>query len=119
WAGGEDALAHRHRPSYRISWDKVLEYRPHVIVLTCCGYALPRCLAEGRVLLRMPNACELPAVRDRRGFATDGSAYFSRPGPRIVESLEILAHLIHPERFAPPPLRDSWARVDLQQAALQ
>jgi iron complex transport system substrate-binding protein len=55
-------------------------------------------------LAKMEGAHELPAMRSGRVYATDGSAYFSRPGPRIVESLEILAHLIHPEIFPPPPL---------------
>jgi iron complex transport system substrate-binding protein len=116
-AGGEDALAHRHRPSYRVSWNQVLDFAPELIVLTCCGYDLVRCLAEAPLLLRMQNASQLPAIRDGRVFATDGSSYFSRPGPRIVDSLEILAHLIHPERFAPPALPGSWAKVDLQRAA--
>jgi iron complex transport system substrate-binding protein len=116
-AGGEDALSHRHRPSYRISWDQVLSHAPEIIILTCCGYDLQRCLREARLLAQMPNASELPAFREDRVFATDGSSYFSRPGPRIVDSLEIMAHLIHPELFAAPPLPGSWAKVHLDCAA--
>jgi len=57
---------------------------------------------------------ELPAVKAGRVFAVDGSSYFSRPGPRMVESLEILAHLVHLELFAPPPLEDAFARLHLR-----
>jgi iron complex transport system substrate-binding protein len=116
-AGGEDALSHRHRPSYRISWEQVLSYSPEIIVLTCCGYDLQRCLREAQLLVHMPNASELPAFREDRVFATDGSSFFSRPGPRIVDSLEIMAHLIHPELFAAPHLLGSWAKVHLDCAA--
>jgi iron complex transport system substrate-binding protein len=65
----------------------------------------------------MPHIEQLPAVRTGRVFATDGSSYFSRPGPRIVDSLEILAHVIHPELCKAPPLRAAWARVDLTSRA--
>jgi iron complex transport system substrate-binding protein len=65
----------------------------------------------------MPNASQLPAFREGRVFATDGSSYFSRSGPRIVDSLEIMVHLIHPEIFAAPPLPGSWAKVRFDRAA--
>ena len=61
---------------------------------------------------------ELPAVRDGKVFATDSSAYFARPGPRIVESLEILAHIIHPEMFPPPALVDAFRQVERTQALM-
>lgn len=116
-AGGEDALSHRHRPSFRIPWSRVLDYAPEVIVLTCCGCDLRRCLKEAKILAHMPNASQLPAFREGRVFATDGSSYFSRSGPRVVDSLEIMAHLIHPEIFAAPPLPGSWAKVRFDRAA--
>src|SRR6185437_4349602 len=92
-AGGRDDLAAAHQPSRRIEWDKVVAFAPEVIVLTCCGFDLGRCAEEGETLAHMPGAPDLPAFANGRVYATDGSAYFSRPGPRIVESLEILAHL--------------------------
>ena len=98
-AGGRDNLARLHQPSTRIDWRQVLDFAPEVIVLTCCGFDLARNLREAEILARFERVAELPAVRDGRVYAADGSAYFSRPGPRIVDSLEILAHLIHPELF--------------------
>ena len=116
-AGGRDDLSHHHRPSYRIEWSRVLEFSPEVIVLTCCGFSLERCKQEADILAQYEGVHELPAARSGRIFATDGSSYFSRSGPRIVDSLEILAHLIHPELFAAPPLTDAFAPLRLATAA--
>jgi iron complex transport system substrate-binding protein len=112
-AGGKDDLANLHRPSYRIPWEKVTQFSPEVMVLTCCGFNLSRCEQERASLLQFPGVRELPAVKTGRVFATDGSSYFSRPGPRIVESLELLAHLIHPELYPAPPLSDAFSRLDV------
>jgi iron complex transport system substrate-binding protein len=112
-AGGRDDLARLHQPSRRIDWSKVVAYAPEVMVLTCCGLNLQRCQAEAARLAEYEGIYELPAVKAGRVYATDGSAYFSRPGPRIVESLEILAHLIHPKLFAPPPLKDAFSLLKL------
>src|SRR5579859_4104341 len=112
-AGGRDDLSNLHRPSYRIEWSKVIDFSPEVIVMTCCGFNLARCKSEGDLLANFESVGDLPAVKAGRIFATDGSSYFSRPGPRIVESLEILAHLIHPELFAPPPMPGAFSLIDL------
>ena len=119
-AGGRDELSNLHRPSYRIEWSKVIDFSPEVIVMTCCGFNLNRCKSEGDILVKYAGFGELPAVKAGRVFATDGSSYFSRPGPRIVDSLEILAHLIHPELFAPPPVSGAFSSIDLTRCgALQ
>lgn len=115
-AGGRDDLATDGRPSRRIDWNRVLEFAPEVIVLTCCGFDLARCAAEADILATFDRVHELPAARSGRIFATDGSSYFSRPGPRIVESLEILAHIVHPRIFAAPDLPRSFSRVELSRA---
>lgn len=111
-AGGIDELARAGRPSTRIEWERVLEFSPEIMVLTCCGYKLPRVIQEAGTLARFPGFHDLPAARSNRVFATNGSDYFSRPGPRIVDSLEILAHLVHPELFPAPPLEQAFAAVD-------
>lgn len=110
-AGGEDGLANLHRPSQRVEWSQVLDFAPEILVLTCCGFNLARVKEEARLLMTFSGAADLPALKSGRVFAVDGSAYFSRPGPRIVESLEILAHLIHPELFLPPSLPQAWSPV--------
>jgi iron complex transport system substrate-binding protein len=114
-AGGEDALAARHRPSYRIPWSAVLEFAPEVIVLTCCGYDLERCLREAERLQDFDQAHNVPAIQTGRVYATDSAAYFARPGPRIVDSLEILAHMIHPQMF-PPARSQAFRRISSRKS---
>ncbi|HEY6291376.1 MAG TPA: cobalamin-binding protein [Terriglobia bacterium] len=117
-AGGHDDLAVLHRPSRRVEWSKVLDFAPEVIVLTCCGFSLSRCEQEGEILAKFEGVQDLPAAKAGRIHATDGSAYFSRPGPRIVESLEILGHLIHPNLFPAPPLPGAFSSLKLPSAEL-
>jgi len=116
-AGGTDALANPGGPSSRIEWNRVLDAAPEVIVLTCCGYKLPKVIQEARMLSALDGIEELPAVRNNRVYATNGSDYFSRPGPRIIDSLEILAHLVHPEIFSAPRFPEAFSAVDLAVAA--
>jgi iron complex transport system substrate-binding protein len=99
-AGGEDVLGRRGQDSTRIAWEAVVAARPEVLVLACCGYRAERTLRDLPKLSRAPGWQNLPAARHGRVYAVDGSAYFSRPGPRIVDSLEILAEILHPELFA-------------------
>ena len=114
-AGGQDALSHHYKPSYRIDWNRVLEFAPEVIVLTCCGFDLHRCKQEAESLATFDGVFASPAAKAGHIFANDGSAYFSRPGPRIVDSLEILAHMIHPELFSPPALSGAFSAIDLSR----
>jgi iron complex transport system substrate-binding protein len=72
-------------------------------------------MQEAELLAAFEGALTLPAAKTGRIFATDGSAYFSRPGPRIVDSLELLAHLIHPELFSAPSLSGAFAAIDLSR----
>ena len=98
-AGGVEPLGRKGRDSTRIPWDTVLDAQPDAIVLACCGQHSQRTLADLPILRQYPGWESLPAVRSGRVFAVDGSAYFSRPGPRIVDSLEILAEILHPNLF--------------------
>jgi iron complex transport system substrate-binding protein len=98
-AGGHDSLGRKHEPSVQIAWDTVLEAQPEVIVLALCGYDVDRARCDYELLKRFPGFDSLPAARGGRVNIVDATAYFSRPGPRIVESLEILAGILHPEIF--------------------
>lgn len=99
-AGGTDPLGRLGEDSTRIRWESVLDARPDVIVLACCGYQTQRTISDMPILRGYPGWDDLPAVRNGRVYVVDGSAYFNRPGPRVVDSLEILAEVIHPELFA-------------------
>jgi len=108
-AGGRDVLGSVGAPSERVDWERVAAAAPDVVVLMPCGYDLRRTLAERPVVEALPGWAALPAVRAGRVYAVDGSSYFNRPGPRLVDGLELLAHLLHPERFSAPPLCDAVA----------
>jgi iron complex transport system substrate-binding protein len=101
-AGGKNLLSQAGRHSTYTAWSDLAELDPQRILVMPCGFDLPRTIAESAALARLPGWKTLSAVRGSRVFAVDGSAYFNRSGPRIVDSLEILAHLVHPQRFGPP-----------------
>ena len=102
-AGGEETLGQEGQRSRTLSWDEVAAAQPEVVFVACCGFDLARTLADVDALRSVPAWRDLAAVRAGRVFVTDGSQYFSRPGPRIVDSLEILAHALHPELHPLPP----------------
>jgi iron complex transport system substrate-binding protein len=101
-AGGFDPLGLKGKDSTRVEWGSVLDARPETIVLACCGYPIERTRRDIPILRSYSGWDSLPAVRRERVFLVDGCAYFSRPGPRIVDSLELLAGIIHPEFFLEP-----------------
>ncbi|MDE2356827.1 MAG: cobalamin-binding protein [Alphaproteobacteria bacterium] len=99
-AGGEDPLGRPGRDSVRIAWDAVLEAAPEVLIVSPCGLDLERAKIEAAALAARPGWSRLPAVRQGLVFAVDANAYFARPGPRVVEGVALLAHLLHPDRVA-------------------
>jgi iron complex transport system substrate-binding protein len=98
-AGGLDPLGRKHQPSVQIDWQQVLDARPEIIVLALCGYAVDLARRDYQLLQRFPGFDSLPAARRGEVYAVDASAYFTRPGPRIVDSLEILVGILHAEEF--------------------
>src|SRR5919198_3932268 len=101
-SAGTNVLATPGEPSRRVTWGAVADAAPEVIVFMPCGYYLEQAEAEARELFDQPEFAGTPAARGGQVFAVDASSYFSRPGPRIVDGLEILAWAIHPEAFAEP-----------------
>lgn len=98
-AGGSDELARRGTDSVRIAWADVVAWAPEILVFAPCGFNLEKALEQVPYLERLPGWAELPAVRNHRTYAVDANSYFARPGPRVVEGTELLAHLIHPDIF--------------------
>jgi iron complex transport system substrate-binding protein len=119
-AGGEPGLTVPGAHSTYADWDQVVAYDPQVVVIMPCGFDLERSIVEAQVLPGMTAWNRLTAVRDRRVYAADGNAYFNRSGPRLVDSLEILAHLFHPRLFRPPQPagQQAWRRLDTRGDAL-
>ena len=102
-AGGEEVLAGPGEPSARLSWEEVYEAAPEVLVLMPCGFDARRTVEEARRVLPRVSGPDLPAVRDGRVWTVDANSYFSRPAPRLVEGVELLAHILHPEAFPEAP----------------
>jgi iron complex transport system substrate-binding protein len=99
-AGGIDGLGQKGEPSKQIEWEEVRAFAPEVVVLMPCGFDVGRSLREIPLLSRRSGWNELPAVKTDRVYAVNGSAYFNRSGPRLIDGLEILAAIIHPEIFS-------------------
>jgi iron complex transport system substrate-binding protein len=98
-AGGACVFGEPGRHAPWMSWDELRARDPEVIVVLPCGFDIARSRADLPLLTARPDWPRLRAVRGGRAFVADGNAFFNRPGPRLVESLEILAELVHPEAF--------------------
>ncbi len=101
-AGGLPVLSPEGEYSIRVPWQELRATDPEVLVIACCGHSVDRTMQDIPVLEALPGWHELRAVRDRRTYVADGSAYFSRPGPRLVDTLELLAYILHPGIFEKP-----------------
>ena len=76
-----------------------MEYAPEVLILAPCGFNLEEVVRQAHLLTTFPGWERLPAIERGRVYAVDANSYFARPGPRVVEGVELLAHIIHPDRF--------------------
>ncbi|HEX6979586.1 MAG TPA: cobalamin-binding protein [Alphaproteobacteria bacterium] len=98
-AGGRNLLGESGRHSPSLAWDDLVRAEPEVILVLPCGFDIARTRAEMPALTGRAEWRELPAVRSGAVYLLDGNQYFNRPGPRLVESLEIVAEILHPETF--------------------
>jgi iron complex transport system substrate-binding protein len=112
-AGGADVLAVPGKASARIEWRDLATAAPEVVVLMPCGFGVDRAVVDSKILSDLPGWRDLPAVRRGAVFAVDASSYFSRPGPRLVDGVEILAHVLHPEAFP-----REWPKAALMRLAV-
>jgi iron complex transport system substrate-binding protein len=101
-AGGKPGLSRAGQHSPAVTWDLLKDFNPDVLILTPCGFSVQRAKSALPELLALSGFNELAAVRRGRLHILDGNAYFNRPGPRLVDSLEITASLLHPPLFPPP-----------------
>jgi iron complex transport system substrate-binding protein len=110
-AGGTNLFGKSGEHSPWMKFEELAAADPEVIMLAPCGFGIPRASEELHLLQKQSGWKQLRAVRDGRVFIADGNQYFNRPGPRIVESLEILAELIHPQTFRFGHEGAGWRRV--------
>jgi iron complex transport system substrate-binding protein len=109
-AGGDDPLASKGKESRRIEWPTVVDAAPGVLILMPCGLSRERTLRELPRVMERPGWSSIPAVRSGEVYHADGPAYFNGGGPRLVDGLEILAEILHPETF-PRRRRAGYARI--------
>jgi iron complex transport system substrate-binding protein len=98
-AGGSDQLGRRGTDSVRVAWEAVLQSAPEVLIVMPCGFDLEQAATQARALPGYPGWSDIPAVQSGRVYVVDANAYFARPGPRVIDGIELLAHLLHPALF--------------------
>ncbi len=110
-AGGWDVLGQDGERSQETTWDAVAEMDPEMLLLMPCGFHLAETVEEWERTPRPSWYAELPAVRRGQVFAVDGSAYFSRPGPRVIDGIELLAEILDPDAFEEIAPIGSWTPI--------
>lgn len=96
-AGGDEVLGQIGAPSRELQWSEVLDANPDVMMIACCGFSIDRTLDDLPKLVSYPGFARLKCIGNGQVYLADGSQFFNRPGPRLVDSLELLAHALHPE----------------------
>jgi iron complex transport system substrate-binding protein len=95
-AGGVEMIGGEGQRSRTVAWSEIVNADPEYLFIVCCGFDIERTRCDLPILTSYPGFGNLACVRSEQVYVLDGSAYFSRPSPRLVDSLEILAHLLHP-----------------------
>ncbi|HKO74917.1 MAG TPA: ABC transporter substrate-binding protein [Gaiellaceae bacterium] len=108
-AGGMEIAGIAGEPSFRMRWTDVAGLEPDTVVLAPCGFDLDRTLSEVVTLDLSAHLLGTKARQESRVFAVDANGYFSRPGPRLVDGVELLAYLLHPDAYSDPGI--PWSRV--------
>ena len=107
-AGGQNLLGTKGQHSPWLAWETLLTTNPDVIVLMPCGFNLTQTQQAAQVLTQHPQWHQLHAVQTQQVWLTDGNQYFNRPGPRLVDSLELLAEILHPHLFTSTYWGQGW-----------
>jgi iron complex transport system substrate-binding protein len=110
-AGGVNLFGESGKHSPWMEWQDLVAADPDLILITPCGFDIPRTLEETDLLTRRREWSDMKAVRTGRVFVGDGNQFFNRPGPRLLETVEILAELFHPGRFQFGHEGSGWVRL--------
>jgi len=111
-AGGKNVMSVSGTDSNFCSWDEIKQTNPDIIIMMPCGFGIKRTLDDIHYLQNRKGWQELKAVKENKVFVVDGNQYFNRPGPRLVDSAEIMAEVIHPEYFERKYPEDAWITID-------
>lgn len=110
-AGGESLFGESGKHSPWLNWEAVREHDPEILVVMPCGFDIARTLREMSTLAGNADWDKLRAVKSGRVYVVDGNRYFNRPGPRLADSLEILAEVFHPDRFKSRHKGAGWVKL--------
>ncbi len=110
-AGGRELIGKEGQPSRTTPWQEIVDANPEVLVIACCGFDTERARRDLPILASYPSIERLACVRTGNVYVMDGNAYFNRPGPRLVDSLEILAHVLHPRVYPLPSTAEPVVRI--------
>jgi len=116
-AGGASAPILPGEPSRKIRWNEMAAFEPEVVVLMPCGFDQHRAMREADTLGRLPGWLDLPAVRSGEVYAVDANHRFSRPAPGLVDGVEILAHILHPDAWPASPPTGEVLKLDSPSGA--
>ncbi|MDP1946992.1 MAG: cobalamin-binding protein [Nitrospirota bacterium] len=106
-AGGQDVLAQPGTPSRVVTWDDIVAASPDLLIVMPCGFSVERTRTELAQLMQQPGQWSIPSALREQTFLVDASSYFSRPGPRLIDGIELLAAILHPSDH--DPMHDSMA----------
>jgi iron complex transport system substrate-binding protein len=112
-AGGDDAIARNGMDSVRIPWEEVVSYQPEVLLISPCGFDTEKATKQAEQLKHLPGWSHVPAVKSQNVFAVDANSYFARPGPRLIDGIELLAHLFHPKLIEWNGSSNAFRRISL------
>jgi len=109
-ASGECLRGEPGLPSTTFEWEQAAALAPEALTIACCGYGIDQTRPDMALLESLPGWDELPAVRAGQVYVINGTHYFNRSGPRLIDSLEIMAEILHPDRFQYPGAERPWIR---------
>ncbi len=112
-AGGTSILAEPGKHSPFVQWAEIQQADPDIILLMPCGFSIERTIKEIHLLLQLPGFADLNAIKNNRLYIADGNQYFNRPGPRIIDAIEILAEIINPKQFIFGYEGNGWVKFTL------
>ena len=111
-AGGQSLLAENGKHSPLVDWQQIYDANPDVLIIAPCGFSIARTLQEIDLILNLPGLRDLTAVKNNRVYIADGNAYFNRSGPRIVDTIEMLAEMITPKYFNYGYESEGWIKFE-------
>jgi iron complex transport system substrate-binding protein len=112
-AGGQMLVAKQKEPSQYVSWEDIVRLDPDIIIIAPCGFDIKRTVDEIGLITNKKGFKNLKAVKNKQVFLVDGNAYLTRPGPRIVDGVEILAEIFHPHLFFRKYPASSWQTMSI------